>query len=80
MHTGRGLGGEKGDETAPPRQIFEKLVNKNAIKPKIGDPPGNFVLRAWTPHPGILEKFELPYLEFQPLCIYVNIITKKWVT
>jgi hypothetical protein len=27
----------------PPRQIFEKLVNKNAIKPKIGGPPpGNF--------------------------------------
>jgi hypothetical protein len=23
----------------PPRQIFEKLVNKNAIKPKIGGPP-----------------------------------------
>ncbi len=37
MHTG-GEGG-KGDETAPPRQIFEKLVNKNAIKPKIGGPP-----------------------------------------
>ncbi len=23
----------------PPRQIFEKLVNKNAIKRKIGGPP-----------------------------------------
>jgi hypothetical protein len=23
----------------PPRQIFKKLVNKNAIKPKIGGPP-----------------------------------------
>jgi hypothetical protein len=23
----------------PPRQIFEKLVNENAIKPKIGGPP-----------------------------------------
>jgi hypothetical protein len=31
MHTG---GGGRGDETAthPPRQIFEKLVNKNTIK------------------------------------------------
>jgi hypothetical protein len=30
-------GGEgiRGDETGPPRQIFEKLVNKNAIKPKM---------------------------------------------
>jgi hypothetical protein len=26
----------------PPKQIFEKLVNKNAIKPIIGGPPGNF--------------------------------------
>ena len=30
--------GEGGDETAPPRQIFKKLVNKNEIKPKIGRP------------------------------------------
>jgi hypothetical protein len=41
------------DETAPPsRQLFEKLVNKNAIKvikPKIGDHPGNFLLQALTP-------------------------------
>jgi hypothetical protein len=21
---------------------FKRLINKNAIKPKIGDPPGNF--------------------------------------
>jgi hypothetical protein len=48
---GRGRG--RGDETAsPPRQIFKKLVNKNAIKPKIGGPPGNFDLKALTP--GIL--------------------------
>ena len=37
MHTGGR--GEGGYETAPPRQIFEKLVNKNAIKRKIGGPP-----------------------------------------
>ncbi len=29
---GGGSKGEGGYETAPPRQIFEKLVNKNAIK------------------------------------------------
>jgi hypothetical protein len=40
MHTG-GPGGEGGGgyETAPPRQIFVKLVNKNAIKRKICGPP-----------------------------------------
>jgi hypothetical protein len=32
-----GGGGMK--QYPPPRQIFEKLVNKNAIKPKIGGPP-----------------------------------------
>ena len=39
MHTGgvRGEGG--GMKPHPPRQIFGKLVNKNAIKRKIGGPP-----------------------------------------
>jgi hypothetical protein len=36
---GGGVRGAGGYETAPPRQIFKKLVNKNAIKPKIGGPP-----------------------------------------
>jgi hypothetical protein len=31
--------GVRGVRQHPPRQIFEKLVNKNAIKPKIGGPP-----------------------------------------
>jgi hypothetical protein len=31
------------------RQIFEKLVNKNAIMPKIVYPPWNFVPKAWPP-------------------------------
>jgi len=41
----------------PPRQIFEKLVNKNAIKvkPKIGGPPRQFFLKPLTPL-GILAK------------------------
>jgi hypothetical protein len=38
MHTG-GVRGEGGMKQHPPRQIFEKLVNKNAIKRKIGGPP-----------------------------------------
>ncbi len=37
MHTGGG-----GMKQHPSRQIFEKLVNKNAIKPKKGGPPCNF--------------------------------------
>jgi hypothetical protein len=35
----RGEGGGKGDVTAPPRQIIEKLVYINAIKTKIGVTP-----------------------------------------
>ncbi len=31
--------GVRGDETTPPRQIFEKLVNKNAIKLSNGHSP-----------------------------------------
>ncbi len=33
----------------PPRQIFEKLVNKNAIKRKIGGLPWQFFLKPLTP-------------------------------
>ncbi len=36
---GGGKGGRGGMKQHPPRQIFEKLVNKNAIKRKIGGPP-----------------------------------------
>jgi hypothetical protein len=51
----------------PPRQIFEKLVNKNAIKPKIGGPPWQFFLKALT-SPGILAKTSsTPYWIFN-LC------------
>jgi hypothetical protein len=35
-------GGEWGHIKHPLRKIFKKLVNKNAIKPKIWNPPGNF--------------------------------------
>jgi hypothetical protein len=36
--------GGGGDETAPsPCKLKKKLVNKNEIKAKIGDLPGNFV-------------------------------------
>jgi hypothetical protein len=39
-------------------KFSKKLVNKNAIKHKIGDPPGNFVRKALTPPApsGILAK------------------------
>jgi len=39
LHTGGERG--KGDEAEFHRKFFEKLVNKNAIKPKIGDPLAN---------------------------------------
>jgi hypothetical protein len=44
-HRGVGDGGMK---QHPSRQIFKKLVNKNAIKPKIGGPFRQFFLKALT--------------------------------
>jgi hypothetical protein len=38
--------------------ILEKLVYKNAIKPKIGDPPGNLVQKDFP--------------EFSTVCIYLT--------
>jgi hypothetical protein len=40
----------------PPRQIFEKLVNKNAIKRKIGGPPLAISPETLDPPLGILAK------------------------
>jgi hypothetical protein len=40
----------------PPRQIFEKLVNKNAIKRKIGGSPLAIFLETLDPPLGILAK------------------------
>jgi hypothetical protein len=55
----------------PPRQIFEKLVNKNAIKPKIGGPPQAIFPETLDPPLGILAKTSVPPpLDFQPVCIY----------
>jgi hypothetical protein len=51
-----GKGGRGGVKQHPPRQIFEKLVNKNAIKRKIGGPPWQFFLKPLTPPLGILAK------------------------
>jgi hypothetical protein len=52
-----------------PRQIFKKLVNKNAIKAKIRDTAWQFFRKALTPR----EKSELPPpLDFQPVCIYAK--------
>jgi hypothetical protein len=46
-------------KTVSPSKFSKKKVNKNAMKPKIGDPPGNFGLTALTPQ-GFWQKFELP--------------------
>ncbi len=45
----RGVGGEGGMKQHPPRQIFKKLVKKNAIKCKIGGPPLQIFLKPLTP-------------------------------
>jgi hypothetical protein len=43
MHTGGGAGGlTASPHPTTPMQIFKKLVNKNAIRAKIGDHLGNF--------------------------------------
>jgi hypothetical protein len=55
----------------PSGPIFEKRVNKIAIKPKTGDSPRYFILKALTPPPpGILAKIPAAPLGFQPVCIY----------
>jgi hypothetical protein len=60
MHTGGGGGGRGGG--VPPQANFKTLVNKNAIKPEIGDspPPRDFGKKYQVPSP----------LDFQPVCIY----------
>jgi hypothetical protein len=46
-----------GDEIGhPPQSIFEKLVNKHAIKPKMEYPPSYFDPKALIPLPGGLKK------------------------
>ena len=54
----------------PPRQIFEKLVNKNAIKRKIGGPPLAIFPETLDPPLGILANTSSTPLDFQPVCIY----------
>jgi hypothetical protein len=56
----RGVRGEGGYETAPPRQIFEKLVNKNAIKPKIGGPPQAMFPETLDPPRNFGKNFKYP--------------------
>ncbi len=38
----RGEGGRERVKIGPPQANFKILVNKNAMKPKIGEPPSNF--------------------------------------
>jgi hypothetical protein len=56
----RGGQGGGGYETAPPRQIFKKLVNKNVIKCKIGGPPWQFFLKPLTPPWDFGKNFKYP--------------------
>jgi hypothetical protein len=52
----KGVRGEGEFETAPPRQFLEKLVNKNAIKPKISEPPLAIFSETLDPDLGIFAK------------------------
>ena len=57
----------------PPRQIFEKLVNKNAIKHKIGAPPRGggpwqFFLKPLSP-PTVVTNLKLGAEKIFPLKI-----------
>ncbi len=57
-------------------KLKKKLVNKNAIKFKIGELPGNLVQKALTPK-GFFKKFGYPPppppSDFQP-CVSIIII------
>jgi hypothetical protein len=58
----------------PPRQIFEKLVNKNAIKPKIGGPPQAIFPESLDPPPRNFGKnipYPLPWI-FNPCASMVS--------
>jgi hypothetical protein len=51
----------------PPVKFSKKLVNKNAIKPKVGGSSSNFVQKAVT----LKQKSEVPPpLDFQSVCIF----------
>ena len=55
----------KSKQIGSPRQIFKKLVNQYAIKPKIGYPLKFLRKSIDTPSPqGFLQKFELAPLDF----------------
>jgi hypothetical protein len=58
----------------PPRQIFEKLVNKNAIKRKIGVPPLAIFPETLAPPPrnfGRNIPYPLPWI-FNPCASMVS--------
>ena len=48
MHAGA-VEGRKGVNIGPPQANFKRLVNKNEIKPKIGDPLAKLSGKPWPP-------------------------------
>jgi hypothetical protein len=77
----QGVGkGEGGYETAPPRQIFEKLVNKNAIKCKIGGPPQAIFPETLDPPRNFGKNipYHLPWI-FNP-CASISDASLHWIT
>ena len=58
----------KEDPPPPPKQIFKKNVHKNAVNPKLGDPPWQFFLKTLTPR-DFSKNLSYPSMDFQPVCI-----------
>ncbi len=71
------VGGEGGMKQHPPMKIFKKIVNRIAVKPKLGDP---LVILFWKPLPTeILAKILSSPLEFQPSATMLKFKTKwEW--
>jgi hypothetical protein len=66
-------GEREGDKT----KIFKKLVNKNVITAKIGQPPPPWQFSPETIDPlprDFGKNFELSPLDFQLICIYAQVV------
>ena len=70
LRCSQGSEGGRGYNMGPPSLIFKKLVNKNAIKPSIGDTPWQFCLESIDPSKDVFKNLSYPSPGFSPVCIY----------
>jgi hypothetical protein len=76
MHTRRGEGGKGEGKYRTPHANFKTLVNKIAIKPEIGEPPGSFSWKPFPPPPRDFGKnlsYPLPWI-FNPCASMKQIV------